>query len=181
MNKEELDKILDAHKKWLNDEKGGERADLHSANLIGADLGRADLRGADLRGADLRGANLSGADLSYANLSYANLYGTDLDDKEKCRLGIILKEDKIGYKKLCRDIICKILIPKYSIVFSINNSKCRTNKCIVLENSGISQHDINFKYEVGEQIEIDDFNLQYNVECGTGIHFFWTEEEAKNY
>lgn len=151
MLKEELEEILKLHKKWLNSEKNGERADLSSANLSGADL----------YGADLIGANL--------------------DDKEKCRLGIILPQDRIGYKKLRDNIICKILIPKNAIVFSINNSKCRTNKCVVLENDGVSQRDINFKYEVGEEIEIEDFNLQYNVECDSGIHFFWTEEEAKKY
>ena len=55
MNRVELDRILDSHKKWLIDEAGveGKRADLR-----GADLREADLRGADLRGADLCGADL---------------------------------------------------------------------------------------------------------------------------
>lgn len=53
MKQEELQEILDAHKKWINGEDGGVRA-----NLIEADLGRADLRRAYLRGANLRGANL---------------------------------------------------------------------------------------------------------------------------
>lgn len=43
MKQEELQKILEAHKKWINNEDGGVRADLR----------RADLRRADLRGADL--------------------------------------------------------------------------------------------------------------------------------
>ena len=43
MEKEKLQKILEKHKKWLNNEEGGERA---------------NLRGANLRGANLRGANL---------------------------------------------------------------------------------------------------------------------------
>ena len=57
MNRVELDRILDSHKKWLQDD-GGEKADLREANLRGANLREADLRGADLRGADLRGAHL---------------------------------------------------------------------------------------------------------------------------
>ena len=73
MNKEELKEILDNHKKWLNDEPGGKKA-----NLSGADLSGADLRYADLRGADLRGANLRYADLSFANLRYADLRGANL-------------------------------------------------------------------------------------------------------
>ena len=33
-----LQEILDKHKKWLNEEEGGERADLRGADLSGADL-----------------------------------------------------------------------------------------------------------------------------------------------
>ena len=78
MNKEELKEILDNHKKWLNDEPGGKKANLRDADLRGADLSFADLRGADLRGADLRGANLRYADLRGANLRYADLRSADL-------------------------------------------------------------------------------------------------------
>ena len=60
MTIEELEKVLDLHKKWLN-EQGGERA-----NLRGADLRWADLRGANLRGADLFWADLRGADLDFS-------------------------------------------------------------------------------------------------------------------
>jgi len=52
MEQSELNKILENHKKWLNN-KGGERADLREADLREADLQKANLRGANLRGADL--------------------------------------------------------------------------------------------------------------------------------
>ena len=68
MTKEELKNVLDLHRKWLNDEDGGVRADLRGANLWGANL-----RGANLRGANLWGANLWGADLREANLREADL------------------------------------------------------------------------------------------------------------
>lgn len=48
MKKQELQTIIENHKKWLNNEPCGERADLRVANL---------------RGANLSGANLS--DISY--------------------------------------------------------------------------------------------------------------------
>ena len=83
MTQEELNMILDRHRKWLNDEEGGERADLceanlreanlREANLYRANLYRADLYRADLGGADLCGANLYRADLREANLCGANL------------------------------------------------------------------------------------------------------------
>ena len=76
MTKDALNKILEAHRKWLDGEIDGERANLRGANLSGANLSYADLRGANLSYANLsyanlRGANLRDADLSYANLSYA--------------------------------------------------------------------------------------------------------------
>ena len=82
MNANELKNILKLHKKWLNNEEGGLKA-----NLRGAILYRADLRGAilyrvDLRGADLRGANLRGADLREANLRGAILYRADLREAD---------------------------------------------------------------------------------------------------
>ena len=88
MNGEEIEKLLENHKKWLNNELGGIRVDLRGANLYGANLRGVNLRGANLYGADLRGANLYGAnlrganlyraDLSEADLRGANLYGADL-------------------------------------------------------------------------------------------------------
>ena len=53
MNAKELNDVLNKHAKWLQNESGGERADLARANLA-----RADLTGADLDGADLTRANI---------------------------------------------------------------------------------------------------------------------------
>lgn len=79
MTQEELSNILEKHEKWLNDEEGGEKADLSNADLKCANLDGADLSGADLRGADLGNAYLRGANLSGANLNGADLKGADLD------------------------------------------------------------------------------------------------------
>lgn len=75
MNQQELNKKLELHKKWLNNEEDGIRL-----NLRYADLQRADLRYADLRGADLQDANLQEAYLQGANLQGADLRGADLQD-----------------------------------------------------------------------------------------------------
>lgn len=66
MTQEELNMILDKHKKWLRGKEGGEKANLRGAELRRADLRGADLRGADLCRADLRRAELRGADLDYS-------------------------------------------------------------------------------------------------------------------
>lgn len=89
---EQLNKILEDHRKWLIDE-GGMRADLRLTNLSKAnlekvnlrgayleraDLSKANLKGADLRGAYLRGSDLSNANLMGADLGYSYLKGSDL-------------------------------------------------------------------------------------------------------
>jgi len=160
-------------------------ANLRGANLTRANLTRADLTGADLTGADLSYANLTRADLTDANLSYADLTDTILDEKEQCRKGITLTEPMIGYKKSDEGKIITLEIPICAKVFSINNYKRRTNKTKVIDMQGetelSSMHDNSFKYHVGDEIEIKDFDERYNIECSTGIHFFLTREEAENF
>lgn len=177
-----------------------EDANLEGAFLIGADLRRANLRGANLRGANLKDANLksanlkdanlyetnlNGANLKDADLSHANLIGTYLDDKEKYRLGVILEKSIIGYKKCANDVIVALRIPKGAIVYCINGDVCRTNRATVLTvigaDEGRSVYNRNFRYREGVKLEIKDFNLMYNVVCGSGIHFFKTIEEAEAY
>ena len=77
---EELQTILDLHKKWLYNKEEGKRADLRGANLRGANLRGADLRFAYLRFANLRRADMSDADLRFADLSDADLRFANLSD-----------------------------------------------------------------------------------------------------
>ncbi|BBV03971.1 pentapeptide repeat-containing protein [Providencia rettgeri] len=79
MNTDELRKILDEHKVYVESfGESGSKANLRGANLRDANLRGADLRGANLRDANLRGANLRDANLRDANLRDANLRGADL-------------------------------------------------------------------------------------------------------
>lgn len=114
----ELKNILALHEKWLNEEEGGERADLHGADLDhicldnvdfrnanlrevsfrdavitnsdfrGADLYEADFRFAFLQGSDFSAANLKDADFTCANLCNADFFNADL-------MGSDLKEANI--------------------------------------------------------------------------------------
>ena len=79
MTREELEKVLDLHKKWLIKKQNGERANLSEANLSEANLHEANLRAANLSEANLSEANLSEANLSEANLRGADLRGANLD------------------------------------------------------------------------------------------------------
>ena len=81
MTQNELNKILENHKHWINrdcEDWKSMKADLSGANLSGANLRGADLSGANLSGANLRGADLRSAYLRYAYLSGADLRGANL-------------------------------------------------------------------------------------------------------
>ena len=98
MNANELKNILKLHKKWLNDEEGGLKADLRGADLCGANLRGADLRRANLRGVNLNGADLRGADLREATLRGAILYRADLraaDLRAAIRCGAIWGDEDL--------------------------------------------------------------------------------------
>ena len=165
-------------------------ANLYGANLYEANLNGADLRGAKLYGADLRDANLNGADLSEADLRGAKLYGADLNGAnlsraERFRLGMVVDEPLMGYKKTDEGVVITAEIPSGAIVFCINGSKCRTNRAKITDMAGHdvlhSQYDNSFEYRLGKEINIKDFNLMYNVECASGFHFFRTRKEAEEY
>ena len=211
ITKEELKTILEQHKLWLDsDGEKGKHANLTHADLSGANLSGANLSGANLYGAYLTFADLTGADLTCAylygaclygaNLTRANLYGADLinsdleysnltdailDEKEQCRKGIVLTASMIGYKNSNEGKIITLEIPIGAKVLSINKNKIRANKAKVIDMQGetelSSMYDTDFKYHVGDEIDIIDFDDNYNVECGEGIHFFLNIEDAENY
>ena len=158
LTQEQINKILEGHKHWLNEDcKGWETmmADFSSCDLRGADLSYANLRyanlryanlsGANLRDADLSGANLSGANLSGAtlhdaNLHYADLRGANLSDaylsdaEEVPYIPMVCPEegDFIGWKR-AGDKIVKLHIPQDALRSSATTRKCRCNKAEVVE------------------------------------------------
>ena len=193
MTQEELDKIIELHQHWIKEDcEGWEdmKADLRGANLSRANLSGADLRGANLSRAnlieaDLSWADLNGADLNGANLIEANLNGATLSGDYRFRLGQILTDPLTGYKKTKEGVVITAEIPEGAIVFCINGIKCRTNRAKITDMAGHdvlhSLYDNNFEYRLGQEIEIKDFNLMYNVECESGFHFFRTRKDAEEY
>ena len=207
MTQEELNKIVEQHQHWLHEDVDGwegmranlyfahlegahlkcanlEGANLYFAHLEGAHLKCANLEGAYLKCANLEGANLEGAHLEGAYLKCANLEGANLEG-EDFRLGKVLDEPLTGYKKTREGVVITAEIPIGAIVFSINGSKCRANRAKITDMEGHevlhSQYDNTFEYRLGQEIEIKDFNLMYNVECDSGFHFFRTRKEAEEY
>ena len=193
ITQEELDKIVEQHQHWIKEDcedwedmcANLEGANLKGANLEGANLEGANLYGANLYGANLRGASLTGASLTGASLTGASLRGASLTGADKFRLGKVLDEPLTGYKKTKEGVVITAEIPAGAIVFCINGSKCRTNRAKITDMAGHevlhSSYDNHFEYRLGQEIEIKDFNLMYNVECASGFHFFRTRKEAVAY
>jgi hypothetical protein len=200
----ELASILKSHINWLEGKLPGNRANLSRANLSGAYLSGADLSGADLSEADLSRANLSRANLSgaylfRANLSGANLSGADLSgaylsDEEwenlKPRFQITTPETRYVFKKLNNSIIAYLEIPKKARRSNAFSRKCRAEYAKVIKlvdvngnkvKKGYSMHNPKVVYEVGKITRPDKFDNRWYVECGGGIHFFLTEQEAKEF
>ena len=83
VSQEELAKILEKHKKWLDGDPDGERANLSWANLSDADLSDANLSDVDLSDANLSMANLSRAEIDYSSLPlWCGSLDAQFDDRQ---------------------------------------------------------------------------------------------------
>jgi len=156
-------------------------ANLSTANLRDANLSNANLSNANLSGAYLRDANLSNANLSNANLSGADLSGANLAKLLAIRT-ILPEGDLIGWKKLKGGAIAKLKIPaKAKRVGGLFGRKCRAEFVVVMSGKGISTHDAKTIYTPGKKVVPDKYDPDPLVECSSGIHFFITEQEARDY
>ena len=182
MTTEELQKILENHKHWLN-------KDCYSWENM-----RADLSNADLRGAYLRGAYLSNADLRWADLRGADLRWADLSNAKNVPFIPYSCPDFgmfVGYKK-AGGYIVELEIPEDAKRMSATTRKCRCDKAKVLRilnndrtvaniTEVSSDYNSNFIYKVGEMVTVDNFDDNRWNECSTGIHFFINFREAVDY
>ena len=190
MTQEELNKIIENHKHWINEDcEGWEtmRADLRGSDLRGSNLRGSDLSGSDLRGSDLRGSNLSGSYLSGSDLSKST------HDESTAFYDLQCPEegDFIAFKKASGKII-KLRIPAEARRSSATTRKCRAEFADVLEilnfdktKADISEVASNYNseviYKVGERVTADSWDDDRWNECSHGIHFFITFDEAVNY
>jgi len=173
------------------------RANLRRANLIGADLSDANLSDANLIGANLSDANLIGANLIGANLIGANLIGANLRrakiNENTGYFNISCPEEGsfIAFKKASGKII-KLLITETSKRSSATSLKCRASEAKVLSFENLdgsecqlteiaSNYDYKFIYKIGETVTVENFDDNRWNECSTGIHFFTSKEQAKQY
>lgn len=98
-----------------------------------------------------------------------------------------------GYKVLQERMIARLLIPADAKRSTNSGGKCRASYAIVDEIMdcagrpmpdevvGYSLHDPTFEYHKGATVIPSGFTPNPTQECGEGIHFFLSFEEAKNF
>lgn len=181
----------------------GAYAKFTNCNLFDISFDSSNLRCSEFRNTSLHRIHFTSSNLTSAifnkclseeiNFDKSNLSGTILDgfQNEYVR-GKILTENIIGYKASTEGYIIVLEIPAGAIVFSINGDKCRTNKAKVIDiydpmvisekiTRAHSMFDKRFSYYIGDEFNIKNFDLQYNNECSTGIHFFTDKEKLIEY
>ncbi len=168
MEKEKLEKILEKHVKWLNNELDGERANLSGANLSGATINEADLRGATINEADLRGANLSAADLSRANLRGTNLSGANLSEANL--RGAYLNEAYLGGANLEEANLSQSVGLLSSVKFISENFESTSEGILAYKVfNGVRKAPQSWQIVEGSVIE-ESVNSNRSELCGCGIN-----------
>ena len=157
ISKEELKNIIDKHKKWVLGEEGGERADLH-----GADLSAAYLHGADLE--------------EKIKIKFYPLCCPETGDfigwkkaREKIVKLKITGKRSSAYGRKCRCSEAEVLA-----IENIDGTSANIDNVL-------SDYDHGFIYRVGEIVSVKDFDEDRWNECSSGIHLFITRQEAVDY
>ena len=163
ISKDELTEILNKHEMWINEEVGGIRADLRWANL------------------------------RWANLSGANLYESDFRGAKNLNFPIACPEKGTftAFKKAEKYII-ELEIPSDALRSSSTTRKCRCSKAKVISITNLdgtpsdvksvaSNYDSEFIYNLGETVEVPNFDTNRWNEYAPGIHFFITRQEAVDF
>ena len=159
ISKDELKEILKKHRLWLEDEDGGERADLSRANLS-----RANLSGTNLSGTKNRPF------VPYACPDVGSFLGYKKAEKYIVELEILSDARRCSATgRKCRCDKAKVL--------AIQNIDGTTADV----ESVPSDYNHEFVYKVGEIVEEPNFNDNRWDECSEGIHFFINRQEAVDY
>jgi hypothetical protein len=159
-------------------------ADLTGADLACADLARAYLAGAHLAGADLTEADLAGAHLARAHLAGADLAGADLAGAHLAGAHLLWAQepaaqgDVVGWKKCRGGVVIELLIPKEARRSRATGAKHRAEFALAL-GDGVSCYDAAFSYRAGHWVIPDSWDDDWQNECGHGVHYFLSREQAE--
>ena len=155
MNTNELKTILEKHKMWLNDEDGGEMANLSEA--------------------DLRWANLSGVQHieSAQNLFYPLTCPEKGEYTAFKKAGGKIVELRIPADAKRLSATGRKCRANKAVVVSITELDGTP-----AGNEVCSDYDSSFAYRIGETVEVQNFDENRWNECAPGIHHYITREEA---
>ena len=191
------------HKMWLNCVHQGSPACFYGESLRGMDFRYEDLRKIDFRYANLAEASFTKADLRGACFHLANLWNADfayaiIDETTKGLPPIACPEvgGFTAFKKVLygsRSYVAELYIPADAQRSSATTRKCRSSKAKVVKFWNLdrteacipeahSLRELNFKYKKGEYVyPWCSFDENRWRECASGIHFFMTFNEARDY
>ena len=174
-------------------------AKLWCANLKNANIENANLESANLENADLENANLWGANLEGANLYRANLEDANLENAKLPNFKIVPERGSFHAFKKVRDnegvkyIIEIKILAEHKRMSNLVGRKCRANGCKLVAVYDLHGNKVktnkkltgtvysNIDYNTDAIIKPDDYNNDIRVVCTTGIHFFLTFAEAKDW
>lgn len=174
-------------------------ANLANAIMFCTGLVSSSLRNAHMNYANLELANLSDADLNYAEMKNVNLRGAKLFRAKNiprivfAQTLITPEGELVVWKKLENEVIAKLRIPAHAQRHNATSRKCRASEAFVegfYDKKGNVLHDVfsaksyydsKFLYSIGTTVKPDSFEQDRWIECGSGIHFFLTFEEAVEY
>ena len=127
MTQEELDKVLELHKKWVKNEPEGKRAVLSCESLVGKKLCGADLRHIDFCNTDLRHADFRGANIDYSAFPlWCGGLCVHIDDRIAIQLLYHLVRNVLYSKNTSEEL--KNLLSKKEIV-KVANQFHRVDEC----------------------------------------------------
>ena len=155
------------------------------------------MRDKDFRNADFSNLSFDSARFVSARFDYARFVSARFDKtlmrsilrQYKNIRGISQRPPKRGeftaWKKCSHGVMVKLLIPKDAKRSSATGKKCRASHAIVLQvkgaEYGVSIHDNETEYHVGQTVTCDKWEPSRWIECGGGIHFFMSYRDAKGY
>ena len=152
MERETLNKILEDHKHWLQEDCDGWKTM------------KADLRSADLSGAQ-----------NVPFIPYACPdFGMFIGFKHAGDYIVVLEIPEDAKRLSATGRKCRCNKAKVLEIQNLDGTKADVTEVR-------SDHDYNFIYEVGETVTVDDFCEDRWQECSAGIHFFINRQEAVDY
>lgn len=165
--------------------------DFHSAQFVNCDFSGADFSGCNFAMASFHTVNFAGADLFGCSFQGASMHAVNLD---KATLPAYQICPQVGafaaYKMVAGGSVLQLEIPAAAARTStLTGRKCRAQSaevwgCIagdITADEWYSIYDPDFTYRRGQLVEADSFDPDITKDCGHGIHFFMTYEEARDY